>query len=582
MTTASSSPLRAVIYARLSKEDRDAAGSGVESTALQRRDAAEAVAANGWRCVARPFIDDGISGAEFLKRPALQAMLRDAESAKFDVLVVRDLDRLGREAARVTALLVRLEDAGVRVWSYSDGKFIGLRGADLVLTTVKGIVAEGKRDTDNANIRRALRGRAEAGMATGARRFGYARVPADGAPPNRNGRVPQRWVIDDVQAAVVRRVGEAFVEARGSYRGAALVLNEASVPSASGRTWNHITVRSTLRNPLYRGVLVHGRRRRTHRRGTGISVDAPASEVLRIAHPELAIWPSGLLAKIDALLAQVKPRHTAVTAQSSPATGTPRRLRHLASSLVQCAACGSGLTASGSKKGGKSYVCNRHLQHGRRGCHGIGYRSEPRVDEALTKLATSLVSGDIAARALELVRERLLTLATADGRTSERQRAARDLAEAEHEKTNLARAVAKRGDLDALLSALDEATKRAASLKGKLAQLDAARTEEFDAKRALARIEARLGELARGVDTRAVLAAALQGNRFVATPVHVDGERRWALRATVSAGYLVALTSTPSSGSDPSGSCPSCAAPFGSRASFRRPRPSWRPSSFQP
>jgi ABC-type ATPase with predicted acetyltransferase domain len=38
------------------------------------------------------------------------------------------------------------------------------------------------------------------------------------------------------------------------------------------------------------------------------------------------------------------------------------------------------------------------------------------------------------------------------------RRAAGDLAEAQHEKTNLARAIAERGGLDALLSALDEAT----------------------------------------------------------------------------------------------------------------------------
>src|SRR5580693_483507 len=103
MTTAISTPLRAAVYGRLSKEDHDAAGSGVESTALQRRDALAVIAASKWTLVGEPFIDEGISGAEFLKRPALQAVLRAAEAGAFDVLVVRDLDRLGRDAARVTA-----------------------------------------------------------------------------------------------------------------------------------------------------------------------------------------------------------------------------------------------------------------------------------------------------------------------------------------------------------------------------------------------------------------------------------------------------------------------------------------------
>jgi site-specific DNA recombinase len=568
MPPALTTPLRAAIYARLSKEDRDAAGTGVESTALQQQDALAAIAENQWTLVGAPFVDEGVSGAEFLKRPALQAMLRTAEADKLDVLVVRDLDRLGRDAARVTALLVRLEDAGVRVWSYSDRKFTGLRGADLVLTTVKGIVAEGKRDTDNANIRRALRGRAEAGMATGATRFGYRRVPAEGAP-NRNGRVPQRWVIDEAQAAVVRRVGDAFVEARGSFRGAALRLNEARVPSTTGRTWSHASVRKVLVNPLYRGVLVHGLNRRIHRRGTGVSERAPEAEVLHIAHPELVLWPAALLAKVDALLAQVRPRWSAVTAPDAPC-GSFRRRRHLASSLVRCALCGSGLTVSGSSQGGRAYVCTKHLQHGRLGCTGIGYRSEPRVDEALIGIAASLVSGDIAARALKIVRERVLARASSDTVATERRRVVGELAEAEEQKVNLARAIGKRGDLDALLSALDEATQCAATLKGRLARLDAAGPQAVDSKRVLDRIEARLRDLATGADPRAVLGAALQGDRFVATPVRVDGQRRWALRAGISAGYLIALTSGPNSGNDPSDSCPSCPAPSASpRASPR-------------
>ncbi len=68
MTAASSKPIRAAVYARLSKEDRDAAGSGVESTALQRRDALATIAASKWTLVGEPFVDEGISGAEFLKR----------------------------------------------------------------------------------------------------------------------------------------------------------------------------------------------------------------------------------------------------------------------------------------------------------------------------------------------------------------------------------------------------------------------------------------------------------------------------------------------------------------------------------
>jgi len=41
--------------------------------------------------------EDGISDVEFLKRPALQRMLRAAEAGAFDLIVCRDLDRIGRD-----------------------------------------------------------------------------------------------------------------------------------------------------------------------------------------------------------------------------------------------------------------------------------------------------------------------------------------------------------------------------------------------------------------------------------------------------------------------------------------------------
>src|SRR5258708_6989629 len=123
---------------------------------------------------------------------------------------------------------------------------------------------------------------------------------------------------------------------------------------------------------------------------------------------------------------------------------------------------------------------------------------------------------------------------------SERQRAMRELTDAEQEKSNLARAIAKRGDLDALLAALDEVTKRAASIRERLSRLDAA-PKRLEPRRVIATIEGKLAKLGENIDARAVLAAALQGRRLVATPIEISGQRRWQLSANIGAGYLLAL-----------------------------------------
>ena len=132
--------------------------------------------------------------------------------------------------------------------------------------------------------------------------------------------------------------------------------------------------------------------------------------------PDLAIVPAELAAQVDALIAKIKPRRAAVDAEGS------QRKRHLASSLVGCAVCSGGLTVSGSDRGGRSYVCTRHLQHGSVGCIGIGYRSEARVDEALTALARDLVSPRAMARAVARLRARLEARSDEAGRDGARRK----------------------------------------------------------------------------------------------------------------------------------------------------------------
>jgi site-specific DNA recombinase len=530
-------PLRAVVYSRISREE-ESAGTGVESTEIQARDGRAAVEAKGWTLVAPAFVDQGISGAEFAKRTRLQELFRLAKQGAFDVVVVRDQKRIGRDAARVTHALVELDNVGIRVWCYQERKFAEIGGVDFIVTAANGYAAENERKTNNSNVRRALRERVERGLATGGKHFGYRSVPVDGARPNRNGNVPQRWVIDPEEAAVIVRVGETFVAAGGSCRGAALRLNDAGLRSTTGTTWDHKAIKRIVTSPLYRGRREYGRKRTLYARGTGLRTLAPEDDVFRSDCPELAIWPKGLLKRIDTLLATVSPRRTSPAADMAG-----KRQRHLASSIVACAVCGQGISVVKSRKGGNAYVCRRHIQHGRHGCIGVGYRSQERVDDTLKRMAASLVTGDVARRALAIVKERINAASKAGSMGSERQRLMRELTDAEQEKSNLARAIAKRGDLDALLAALDEVTSRAASIRDRLSRLDAA-PKPMEPRRVIAAIEGKLAKLSENIDARAVLAAALQGRRLVATPVEIKGQRRWQLSAKIGAGYLMALVNS--------------------------------------
>ena len=76
------------------------------------------VEARGWTVT--EYVDHGISGAKE-RRPALDALLKDAKRRKLDVLVCWRLDRLGRNLRHLILLLDDLQALGVAFVSLSEG-----------------------------------------------------------------------------------------------------------------------------------------------------------------------------------------------------------------------------------------------------------------------------------------------------------------------------------------------------------------------------------------------------------------------------------------------------------------------------
>lgn len=101
---------RCAIYTRVSTFDQEPENQLAE---LRRY-----VQARGW--TGQEYVDKGISGAKD-KRPALDALLRDARRRRFDVLLCWRLDRLGRNLRHLILLLEELEALGVAFVSLAEG-----------------------------------------------------------------------------------------------------------------------------------------------------------------------------------------------------------------------------------------------------------------------------------------------------------------------------------------------------------------------------------------------------------------------------------------------------------------------------
>ncbi len=101
---------RALIYARVSYDDRDTDGRNLAGQIDLGRDYCSK---NGYQVVKELREDDkGASGAE-INLPQLNKVREMARSGLYDILVVRELDRLSRNLAKQLTVEEELKHHGV-------------------------------------------------------------------------------------------------------------------------------------------------------------------------------------------------------------------------------------------------------------------------------------------------------------------------------------------------------------------------------------------------------------------------------------------------------------------------------------
>lgn len=104
---------RAAIYIRVSTDQ--------QTTDNQERELREVAARTGWEIV-EVYRDQGISGAKGRdKRPAFDALCKDAARRRFDVVMAWSVDRLGRSLQDLVAFLSDLHALHVDLFLHQQG-----------------------------------------------------------------------------------------------------------------------------------------------------------------------------------------------------------------------------------------------------------------------------------------------------------------------------------------------------------------------------------------------------------------------------------------------------------------------------
>lgn len=249
----------AALYIRLSKEDENEGPSG---SVTNQQSLLHAFVREHRLDVYDTYIDDGWSGTSF-DRPGFQRMLRDIEAGKVNMVITKDLSRLGRDYIMTGHYMERyFPEKRVRYISLLDGVDTGVESSANDITPFRAIMNDMYAKDISKKIKSVKHDKQRKGEFIGGKpMYGYRMHPSE----------KNRIVIDEDAAPVVRRIF-AMALAGTSCRQIAVRLNEEGVlsPAAyAGLTlschgpysgqWSSERITAMLKNETYIGNMVQGR-----------------------------------------------------------------------------------------------------------------------------------------------------------------------------------------------------------------------------------------------------------------------------------------------------------------------------------
>ena len=249
------------MYIRLSREDGDKQES--ESIGNQRKILQRYVKENNL-CLVKEYVDDGISGTTF-DRPSFNELLQDIENKTIDMVITKDLSRLGRDYIKTGFYL---EDYfpknNIRYVAITDGIDTYIDSTNNDITPFKAIMNDMYAKDISKKIRSVLKEKQKQGeYMCSIPAYGYKRHPT----------VKNKLVIDEHVRDIVERIFNMYANGHGSveivnylnknkylsptgYRKTGLVQDE----NKTSFNWNEVTLCNMLKNEVYIGNTVQNKR----------------------------------------------------------------------------------------------------------------------------------------------------------------------------------------------------------------------------------------------------------------------------------------------------------------------------------
>lgn len=357
---------RAGLYFRLSRDE----DSSKESNSItnQRKILTAYAEEHGFKVIDE-YIDDGVSGTSF-HRPGFDRMIEDAKAGKINVIIVKDLSRLGRNylgsGDHIENVFPKLGVRFISIGDNYDSLFDDEPSADMV--PIINFFNEFHAKQTSRKTRASKKVMAQGGKFIGTKApFGYVIDPDD----------KHHLLVDEEAVPTVRQIFQYACDGLG-FKAIAKRLRDAGVinPTAYNNIkfltlhkseywrqphdWHPSSIKTILTNPTYLGKIVSGRRR-----------------VKSFKDREILKMPEDSWIVVDGMHEPIIDQKTWDTVQEKLTVrkrSDNQGAQQLFAGLVKCADCGYALAYT-YNKGNPRYQCSLYNVKGKGYCcsHFITY-----------------------------------------------------------------------------------------------------------------------------------------------------------------------------------------------------------------
>ena len=389
------------IYVRESRDDNE---ENYETIETQRALLENFIAKEKIGRICNVYIDDNVSGSIF-EREGINMLKHDVESGRINMLVLKDLSRLGRNNAKTLLFLDYLEEYGVRVITF-DGRYDSDKDNDIV--GIETWFNERYIKDISRKIRASLRFKIEKGEYIGSAPYGYVK----------SAEAKNRLCIDDGAAHVVREIFGLYRKGYG-YASIAKILDSRGCPPPSAnaggtkfekgvicntRGWNPVAVRRIIMNRVYTGDTVQG---------VSEKVSFKGKKTRRLPEDRWVVTPD----THEAIIVREEFEEVQRIRLGRKAHPSPNKGRlHLFKGILYCGKCGSPMYARVRKNRPPGYICGNYGRNGTAACTSHHVSEYFVKNIIINELLDLLKNGELVEKAKSMAHGLFLERRAAEGR----------------------------------------------------------------------------------------------------------------------------------------------------------------------